>query len=78
MKSLGGGVLKDFLSIKECLTYSMSMPVTVTIVGMKSVAEVEENIAIARSFVSMKPEELDSMHSKVESSVPADKHGWNK
>lgn len=78
MKSLGGGILKDYLSIKECLTYSLSMPATVTIVGMKSVAEVEGNIAIARSFVSMKPEELDSMHAKVESSVPADKHGWNK
>ena len=78
MKSLGGGVLKDYLSIKECLTYSLSMPAIVTIVGMKSVAEVEENAAIARSFVSMKPEELDSMHARVEAAVPADKHGWNK
>ena len=78
MKSLGGGVLKDYLSIKECLNYSMSMPTTVTIVGMKSTAEVEDNVAIARSFVSMKPEELDSMHAKVEAIVPPDKHGWNK
>jgi aryl-alcohol dehydrogenase-like predicted oxidoreductase len=78
MKSLGGGVLKDYLSIKDCLIYSMSMPVTVTIVGMKSVNEVEDNVSIARSFVSMKPEELDSMHAKVKSAVPVDKHGWNK
>ena len=78
MKSLGGGVLKDYLSIKDCLIYSMSMPVAVTIVGMKSVPEVEDNVSIARSFVGMKPEELDSMHAKVKSAVPVDKHGWNK
>jgi len=75
---LGGGVLKEYLSVKECLTYSFSMPAAVTVVGMKSIAEVEENAAVARSFVSMKPEELDSMHAKVKEAVPPDKHGWNK
>jgi predicted aldo/keto reductase-like oxidoreductase len=78
MKSLGGGVLKDYLSIKECLVYSMSMPTTVTIVGMKSIADVEANVTIAKEFVNMKPEELDSMHAKIKAIVPADKHVWNK
>ena len=78
MKSLGGGVLMEYLSVKECLTYSFSMPAAVTVVGMKSIAEVEENAAVARSFVNMGPEELDSMHAKVKEAVPPDKHGWNK
>ncbi len=84
MKSLGGGVLsgggilRDYLSVKECLTYSFSMPAVVTVVGMKSVAEVEENVAVARSFVSMKPEELDSMHAEVKAVYPPDMHSWNK
>jgi predicted aldo/keto reductase-like oxidoreductase len=75
---LGGGVLKEYLSVKECLTYSFNMPAAVTVVGMKSIAEVEENAAVARSFVSMGPEELDSMHAKVKEAVPPDKHSWNK
>lgn len=75
---LGGGILRDYLSVKECLTYSFSMPAAVTVVGMKSIAEVEENVAIARSFVSMGQEELDSMHTKIKAVFPPDKHGWNK
>ena len=75
---LGGGILRDYLSVKECLTYSFSMPAPVTVVGMKSIAEVEENVAVARSFVRMTPEELDSMHAKIKAVFPPDKHGWNK
>ncbi len=75
---LGGGILRDYLSVKECLTYSFSMPAAVTVVGMKSVAEVEENVAVAGSFVSMKPEELDSMHAEVKAVYPPDMHSWNK
>jgi aryl-alcohol dehydrogenase-like predicted oxidoreductase len=78
MKSLGGGVLRDYLSVKECLNYSFSMPAAVTVVGMKSIAEVKENVAIARSFVSMGQEELDSMHAKIKAVFPPDKHGWSK
>ncbi len=78
MKSLGGGILKDYLSVKDCLVYSMSMPADVTIVGMKSIEEVEDNVAIAKSFVGMEPEELDSMHKRIKGIVPEDKHGWNK
>jgi len=45
---------------------------------MKSIAEVEENVAVAKSFVSMEPEELDSTHAKVKAAIPPDKHTWNK
>ena len=55
MKTLGGGVLPGRAGItpETCIHYAMSQPVSTVVVGMLSMAELEANVAIARSFEPM-------------------------
>jgi len=38
------------ITIKEALTYNMSLPVSTTIIGVDSIAQIEENVQIASEF----------------------------
>lgn len=51
MKSMGGAadaIKKGFVTGEELLNYAMSLPVSVTIVGMDSLKVLRKNVAIAR------------------------------
>ncbi len=45
-------------SIKEPMTYVLSLPVSTVIIGCKSVKQLEENVDIARSFAPMSTAEM--------------------
>jgi aryl-alcohol dehydrogenase-like predicted oxidoreductase len=53
MKSLGGGSIPEkskVATIRECMHYSMSLPVSSLASGIDSIEKLEENLAIAREF----------------------------
>jgi uncharacterized protein len=62
MKVLGAGRVTAYAS--QSLRYAMSMPVSTAIVGMGSIGEVRDNIAAARSFTPMTPEERAALIGK--------------
>lgn len=55
MKTLaGGGVQKsEAASVEECLRYSMSLPVSTVVSGMRTMDELKANIAAAKGFTPM-------------------------
>ena len=56
-----GGIL----SMKEAMSYTMSLPVSTIIVGIDSIAELEENIRIAQEFEPLTAEEMLAIEEKV-------------
>ena len=52
------------LSIKEALTYNMSLPVSTTIIGVDSVAQIEENVKIASEFTPLSQDQLAEIEFK--------------
>lgn len=52
------------ISIKEALTYNMSLPVSTTIIGVDSVAQIEENVSIASQFSPLSSAELEAIEYK--------------
>ena len=59
------------------LRYTMSLPLDVAIVGMDTVAQVEENVRIAESFVPLSPEEEEELLATALELVPtAKKELW--
>lgn len=52
------------ISIKEALTYNMSLPVSTTIIGVDSVAQLEENVSIASQFSPLSSAELEAIEYK--------------
>jgi predicted aldo/keto reductase-like oxidoreductase len=53
------------IPMREAMTYTLSLPVSTVIVGCDSVAQVEENVAIARAFTPMSDEERLALSERV-------------
>jgi uncharacterized protein len=52
------------ISIKEALTYNMSLPVSTTIIGVDSVAQIEENVRIASEFTPLSQSQMEDIEFK--------------
>jgi len=64
MKSLGGtgeAVKKKVLTVNEALRYVLSLPIAVLVSGMDKLEVLHQNIAIARNFTPMTPEEMRAL-----------------
>ena len=67
MKSMGGGgqpILQGAITAQDALRYAMSLPVAVTISGIDSLAVLHQNLAVARGFTPMKPEEMEALRKR--------------
>jgi len=68
MKSMGGSgeiVSHGAATPSDALRYAMSLPVATTISGMDSLTVLEQNLAIAKDFQPMKPEEMQALRERV-------------
>jgi predicted aldo/keto reductase-like oxidoreductase len=52
------------ITIKEALTYNMSLPVSTTIIGIDNVAQIEEDVKIASEFAPLTEDEMKSIEYK--------------
>ncbi len=52
------------ITIKEALTYNMSLPVSTTIIGVDSVSQIEENVKIASGFSPLSDQEMKDIEFK--------------
>jgi uncharacterized protein len=75
MKSLGGGrpagIIPDEagVSAQQCIRYALSQPVSTLVAGMKSMADLEQNLAIAGNFSPMNTTEQQALLKKVKASA---------
>jgi len=68
MKSMGGSgeiVSHGAATPSDALRYAMSLPVATTISGMDSLGVLEQNLAIAKGFQPMKPDEMQALRERV-------------
>jgi hypothetical protein len=56
-----GGII----SMKEAMSYTLSLPVSTIIVGLDNISELEENIKIAKEFTPLSEEEMLAIEEKV-------------
>ncbi len=52
------------ISIKEALTYNMSLPVSTSIIGVDSLAQIEENVKIASEFTPLSQSQMEEIEFK--------------
>jgi hypothetical protein len=52
------------ISIREALTYNMSLPVSTTIIGVDSIAQIEENVKIASEFSPLSQSQMEDIERK--------------
>jgi hypothetical protein len=56
--------LSGTISIKEALTYNMSLPVSTSIIGVDSVEQIEENVRIASEFTPLSQSQMEEIEIK--------------
>ena len=74
MKVLGIGSLTH--AVERALRYAFSLPVSTVIVGMESMAQLEQNLAVAESFTPLSDEERLAFFKDVLPLVRPDKMPW--
>jgi len=52
------------ITIKEALTYNMSLPVSTTIIGVDNIEQIEENVKIASEFSPLPVAEMEAIEFK--------------
>ena len=53
------------LTMKEAMRYTLSHPVSTVIIGVDNVAQLEENVKIAREFLPLNQNQLEALEQKV-------------
>ena len=53
------------LPIKEAMRYTLSHPVSTAIIGVDNLAQLEENVRIARDFLPLNQAQLEALEQKV-------------
>ena len=53
------------LTMKEAMRYTLSHPVSTVIIGVDNIAQLEENIRIARDFLPLNATQLEALEQKV-------------
>src|SRR5512136_2193259 len=74
MKVLGFGSLAH--EAERALRYALGLPVSTVIVGMETMAQLEQNLAIAESFVPMSDEERLAFFKDIIALVRPEKMRW--
>jgi aryl-alcohol dehydrogenase-like predicted oxidoreductase len=66
MKIPARGRINGIISMKEAMSYTLSLPVSTIIVGIRDIPQLEENIQIANEFVQLSAEEMLAIEEKTE------------
>lgn len=74
MKVLGLGSLTH--EVERALRYAFALPVSTVVVGMESMAQLEQNLAIAESYTPMSDEERLAFLLEIAPLVRPDKMPW--
>ena len=74
MKVLGLGALKH--EVERSLRYAFSLPLSTVIVGMETMAQLEQNLAIAESYAPMTDAERLAFFREIMPLVRPDKMPW--
>lgn len=65
MKSTANAKLLKAISVKDCLSYALSLPIHCVALGCTKVAEVEEDVRVAQNFQHLGGEEMAQLRAKV-------------
>lgn len=80
MKGLAGGYpqgripSRTGLTVEECFRYCLSLPITTQVVGVTSMAQLEQDLQIARNFQPMSQNERTSLLARVKEEAGDGRH----
>jgi len=64
MKSLANAKLLQDFSVRECLTYVLSLPVSCVPLGCTTIGQLEDDVRVAQQFKPLTAEEMDPLRQR--------------
>jgi len=64
MKIFANAFLLRAFSVRDCLTYTLSLPVHAVTLGFATPGQLEDDVRIAQSFKPLSPEEMTALRSR--------------
>lgn len=77
MKSLSGtgeAIKAGMLTVEECLRYALTLPISSLVSGIDSQKVLRQNLAIARAFKPMTPDEMEKLRTRVKEAAQTGKY----
>jgi predicted aldo/keto reductase-like oxidoreductase len=78
MKNFGNAKLLQSFSVRECLTYVLSLPIHCTAIGCTTIGQLEDDVRIARSFKALSDAEMVALRSRAERIKGPQLEDWKK
>jgi predicted aldo/keto reductase-like oxidoreductase len=66
MKNFGNAKLLQSFSVRECLTYVLSLPVHCTAIGCTTIGQLEDDVRIAQSFQPLGTAQMSALRTRAE------------
>jgi uncharacterized protein len=64
MKIFGNAFLLRTFSVRDCLGYTLSLPVTAVTLGFTSPGQLDDDVRIAQNFKPFTPEQMDALRAR--------------
>jgi len=64
MKSTANSKLLQEFSVRECLTYALSLPLHVVLVGCTTIGQLEDDVRVAQQFKQLSAEEMNPLRKR--------------
>ena len=64
MKNFANGKLLQSFSVRECLSYVLSLPVSCTAIGCTTIGQLEDDVRFAQQFKPLSPEEMNALRQR--------------
>jgi predicted aldo/keto reductase-like oxidoreductase len=78
MKNFGNGGLLSEFSVRECLSYVLSLPIHCTTLGCTKISQLEEDISVARSFQPLTSGQRLALNQRAEHLKGPQLERWKK
>ena len=78
MKSLGNAKLLQDFSVRECLSYVLSLPVSCIAIGCTTIGQLEDDVRFAQQFKPLSAEEMDPLRQRAKEIAGPHLEDWKR
>ena len=78
MKSLANAKLLQSLSVRECIQYTLSLPIHCLALGCTTLGQIEDDVRIAKEFGRLPASEMSALRDKVKRLAGAHLEDWKR
>ena len=78
MKSLANAKLLQDFSVRECLSYVLSLPVSCVAIGCTTIGQLEDDVRFAQQFKQLSAEEFNALRRRAQRIAGPDLEDWKR